>query len=422
MYHNKLQKISIAAVLLIASQLACQTLLPNTAPTVPPTPSVVPTVVTTSTVVLPIPTTVPTELPQFSDDEIKGGIQATLDQYAQAYNDNKPDLLDQVVDQENKPFRRIVRSRFDEFQDSYQAGSFDDQFTLLDITRRDDGFVLAHFENDGGYEAVWPFRFQNGNWVISEPTVEQMGKPATKETDHFIFTYYPWADDVNPRIMELMENARQNVQKVLGKVPDEKANVEIMPGYGLHPFEAMNAIASYYQGTTPAEDKIRIYSPNSFAYSFYDSGLGWEGELEQTLTHEYTHMTHTRSFNKAGRSADWMSEGLAEYVSGAKENSYWACDATRSGTFIPILDESGKVYKQDLMHMYGLDKNFGLSYDFATSVVEFTVQKFGGLDGFWKLAQALDQTSDFKQAVQKAFGITYDQYNSQWQAWLRKKC
>ena len=422
MKSNKLYRICVAAVALIISQLACQTLLPNTAAVLPPTASVAPATLPTSTVVLPATTEVPTVLPRLSDDEVMGGIQATLDQYAQAYNENRPELFDQVVDQENKPFKRVARSRFDEFQDSYQAGSFDLEFTLVDMTRREDGLVLGHFQTDGGTDGTWPFRYQNGNWMISEPTVEQMGKPVIKETEHFIFTTYPWADDLNPRIMELMENARQNVQKVLGKVPDEKANVEIMPGYGLHPFDPMNAVASYHQGTNPADDEIRIYVPDSFAYYLYDSQLGWDGELEHTLTHEYTHMTHTRSFDKAGKLAYWMSEGLAEYVAGETENSYWACSAMASGTFIPILDESGNVHKQDLMHIYGLDKDFSLSYDYSTSLVEFTVQKYGGLDGFWKLARALDQSSDFKKAVQDAFGISYDEYNKQWQAWLQRKC
>jgi hypothetical protein len=118
-----------------------------------------------------------------------------------------------------------------------------------------------------------------------------------------------------------------------------------------------------------------------------------------------------------------MSEGLAEYVAGAADdNSYWACDAVESGTFIPILDETKDVYKQDLMHMYGLTENFGLSYDFATSLVAFTVEEHGGLDGFWKLAKTFDKTSDFKEAVQESFGISYDEYNTEWQTWLKRKC
>jgi hypothetical protein len=72
--------------------------------------------------------------------------------------------------------------------------------------------------------------------------------------------------------------------------------------------------------------------------------------------------------------------------------------------------------------MYTLEQDFDLSYDFATSLVEFTVENYGGLEGLWKLAEASDQTGDFKGAVQTALGISYDEYNNQWQAWLRKKC
>ena len=93
-----------------------------------------------------------------------------------------------------------------------------------------------------------------------------------------------------------------------------------------------------------------------------------------------------------------------------------------SGTFIPIIDETHEVYKQDLLHMYSLEENFALSYDFATSLVEFTVEDYGGLDGFWKLAGAFDQTNEFRKAVPTAFGISYEQYDQNWQAWLKRKC
>jgi hypothetical protein len=109
-------------------------------------------------------------------------------------------------------------------------------------------------------------------------------------------------------------------------------------------------------------------------------------------------------------------------VAGAEENTYWACDAFRSGTFIPILDESDTVYKQDLMHMYLLEKDFGLSYAFATSLVQFTVENYGGLDSFWELANALDNTSNFRKAVEETFGISYEEYNEDWQKWLKNQC
>lgn len=219
-----------------------------------------------------------------------------------------------------------------------------------------------------------------------------------------------------------METARNNVENVLGRVPEEKANVKIMPIYSLSPYNPMGAIALYNREQGATKNLIDVYAPYSYAFSFFDPGRGWEGELQATLTHEYTHMTHARSFNGAGRLSDWMSEGLAEYVSGAEGRNADACYAFRSGTFIPIVDQSEVVYKQDLMHMYNLEKNFGLSYSFATSLVYFTVENYGGLDGFWKLANALDKTSEFTEAVPEAFGISYEEYDEKWQEWLKAQC
>ena len=419
---NRSNKVTITSTIiaLVITQLACQTLVPTTGAE----PSSVPSAAATQPVniIKLTPTDVFTDNSQFSDDEIMEGIQDTLDDYANAYTNNKSELIDYIVDTTNKPFRRIVRSRFDTYQKSALAGNDRFSYKLLNITRREYGYVIAHVETRGGYRYDWPFRYLGNHWVLTEPTVEQVGEPVTIETEYFTFTTYPWADDVNNRIIELVEEARQNVEDVLGKVPDEKANVIILPIYGLRPGNPSSAIALYAASQGTIKNVIQIYAPNSYAFSFYDPSIGWDGDLSDTLTHEYTHMTHLLSFNRSGRLADWMSEGLAEFVAGQTINTYTACNAEKAGAFIPIIDESDTVYKQDLMHLTILNADLRLGYDYGTSLVQYTVEKYGSLDGFWKLANALDETSDFKKAVPKAFGISYDQYNQGWQTWLKKQC
>jgi len=414
----KAYRAGIAAVILIVSQWACQApLSPPATATPAATRTAHPTATVSATEVAYL-----AAIARMSDDEIMAGIQTSLDKYAEAHKNNDPELLETVVDQQNKPLRRVVRNRFNDFQASYQAGDAEVHFEVIEIIRREYGFVLAHFARDDGYEGEWSFRYVDGRWVISEPSVEQIGRPVWTETDHFSFTTYPWADDVNPFIMELMDTARENVEAVLGKVPAQKVKVVIMPIYGLYPLNPTNFAAGYWQGVEPRDDEIQIYIPYSFPFQYYDSELGWDGELRQTLTHEYTHLTHTRSFDNAGVSAEGLYEGLAEYVAGVQENSLQACDAMANGTMIPILDETTDTNPQDLMHMYQLEENFGLSYRFAASLVEFTIENYGGLEGYWKLAKTLDKTGDFKEAVQEAFGISYDEYNQQWQTWLKGKC
>jgi hypothetical protein len=59
---------------------------------------------------------VPTAAAAASDADILASIQQSLDLYAQAYNENKPELLKQAADQTNAPFRRFIQTRFDTFQ------------------------------------------------------------------------------------------------------------------------------------------------------------------------------------------------------------------------------------------------------------------------------------------------------------------
>ena len=406
------------------SQFACKTITREFSTPEPSymvvtaTPQII---IITATPAAPNPTANPADA--FSDEEIRAGIQASLDLYAQAYTENKPELLEKAVDQENKPFRRIVRSRLDEFEKSSLGGQLQFKNTLISIQRRELGYVLAHFETEDGWQADWPFRPVEGRWVLTEPTLEQIGEPVTTETEHFTFVTYPWADDVNPKIIRMMETARQQVADRLGKTPTEKAKVRIVPIYAVDRFGAMNAIAWYSRGgDTDNGDLIHIYAPNSFAYSFYDPAIGWDGTLQMTLTHEYTHMAHARVYNNAGRLADWMSEGLAEYIAETADNLSYACQAYRSGTVIPILDENGNVEKQDLMHMTSLKKDTSLAYAYSHALVSFVTEKYGGLEGFWKLAKNIDKTGDFKKAVLDTFGISYDEFNRRWQEWLKNQC
>lgn len=414
------------------AQLACATL---TTPGDPASTIMPVTVVVTVTPVIkvlvatpaptlslsPIPPTTSAEL---TDAEIEAGIQDAVDVYAQAYNANDPDLLARVVDQENLPFRRIVRSRFDSYQESYLAGQIEFGYTVHGIERRDFGLVLAYLRDQGGGAEAWLFRVVDDHWVLTEPTVEQIGEAQTTETEHFIFVTYPWADDVNSTLIAMMDDARANVLAVLGQAPDEKARVEILPIYGLQPFNTMHAIALYWAANEMGNDVIQVYTPDTYAFGWYDPDEGWEAELERTLTHEYTHMTHTRSFGDAGQLADWLSEGLAEYVSDAPNNLRVACRAAHAGDIIPIVDTETEAYlhKQDLMHLRSLDADIGLAYALSHSLVAYIVEEQGGLAMLWALANAYDETSNFDKALQQTLDVDYAWFDSHWRAWLKEQC
>jgi len=58
----------------------------------------------------------------------------------------------------------------------------------------------------------------------------------------------------------------------------------------------------------------------------------------------------------------------------------------------------------------------------GTLIGGFSTEKFGLTPMFIGLAHALDDTGDFKKAVQKAFGISYEEYDQKWKEWLKQRC
>ncbi len=353
--------------------------------------------------------------------DLQRSIQQTIDLYARAYNENKLDLLKQAVDQTNLPFRRLVQTRFEDFQKSFLQGKYRFSFTVIDVQPREHGFMLAHILTREGGATDWLFRQVDGRWVLSEPTVEQVGQVKQVETDHFIFNTYPWAGDINDQVIELTENARERVLDRLGKAPDEKALVDIMPIYGLRPGDDPGAAAYYDEHSRNTDqDRILVYAPHSYLFGYYDPDLGWEADLEDVLTHEYTHLVHNRSFDNAGELVDWMVEGLAEYVSEAA-SEYELHQAVKNDHIIPIVDQTSSILdRQDLGHMYMLKEDMSLAYALAHSLVVYIDQKYGGLDAFWKLARAYDKHQDMDEALRDALGVSYEEFDRGWRDWLKQ--
>jgi hypothetical protein len=351
------------------------------------------------------------------DEEISKGIQQAVDDYAEAYNKNDLELLQSVTDPENLPFKRLVTSRFTETQSSIYAAYLNENYSVQSIQRMPLGFVLAHLLSDGEYAHDWLFRQYEGKWVLSEPTEAQFGKPTDKETEHFVYMLYPWSEQMNEQIIALMENAAVRVENTLGKLPPEKARVEILPGYSADPFADPNSLAYYQTGSTGELDKMVIFSPNSYSFGWYYEDEGWEGELESTLVHEYTHMAHQRAFNKAGKLLDWFSEGLAEYVSGSLR--YYEIADVPDDQLIPIQDTTVSINQQDLGHIYLLESDISLAYAEAESLIMFIHDKYGGMDGVWTFAQAHDEHQNYDEALQIAFGIDLATFDQEWRAWLR---
>lgn len=364
------------------------------------------------------------EAPAANDSAaIERGIQATLDAYVRAYSENDPELLRTTVDQTNAPIRRLVQERFENYQSSALGRSGYPSLRVTAITPRELGFVQAQIDSPDGIRYDWLMREVDGRWVIAEPSERDLGERIKIESEHFTFHTYAWAEPVNPRLVELMEQARTQVGDRLGALPEGKYNVYVRPIFGFTPPASAGAIAWYTSAARPRGDRMDIYAPGSYAYSWYEAEAGWEPDLYQTLVHEYTHLVNQRSFMPVATMRDWMYEGLAEYVADSPRAGEVSA-AVRADRIIPIIDPAGGITPQDLDHLYLLESDRSLAYGLSYSLVAYIDQELGGLDQLWALARTFNETpgtgeARYDGALQTVFGLSYAEFDAGWREWLR---
>ncbi|GIW91957.1 MAG: hypothetical protein KatS3mg109_2389 [Pirellulaceae bacterium] len=406
-------------ILLLVILTACTPQTVQTPASTVAEPTAAPTAVVTS-----VPPTVAPTADTLTPEAVAAGIQQVLDDYVEAYNTNNVELLRSVVDQTNAPFRRLVEERFNTFQESSFSGSRFSRMRVLEVKPREHGFWQAAID-DGGYRRDLLFRqMEDGRWVMSEPTEEQLGAKIKIDNEYFTLYTYEWSAEVNTIIEDMVLRARQQVIDTLGRTPENKFNVYLRPIFGITPPVNPNSLAWYSAGSRPRNDRVDIFAPFSYAFGFYDPNVGWEEELYSTIVHELTHWAYTRAFAQEYRITDWMSEGLAEYVSNnPRRNAVSA--AVRRGRIIPLVDPNGGVRPQDMDHMTTLEVDRSLAYGFAYSLVAYIVETQGGLDGFWRFAAAVRDTPGtgiefYDKALQKAFGITYAEFDAGWRQWLKE--
>lgn len=353
------------------------------------------------------------------------GIQATLDDLARAYNTGDAELLRTTVDQSNVPLRRLVQERFDAYQRASVGGGSAFAYRVTGVEPRDLGFVLAHINTASGLRADWLFREVDGRWRLSEPTEEQLGERFNIESEHFVFHTYAWSGDANQELVAMMEQARDQVVTRLGREPEGRYNVYVRPIFGLTPPADAGALAWYQAATRPRGDRIEIYAPGSYAFGAYNPDEGWQGLLGQVLVHEYTHLVHLRSFPEYYGLSDWMSEGLAEYVADNPRAEIVSA-AVREGRIIPIVDRSNVTAPQDLDHLSLLECDVGLAYGLAYALTAHIVERYGGIEGFWKLAGAMRRApgtgaARYDGAMGEVFGVSFAEFDAGWREWLRQR-
>lgn len=361
---------------------------------------------------------IPTPIPDL-ELKISAQIQSTLNDYNAATENNDKTLFMTTIDQKNWVVRDSFSASFDDVQRSGFPKTVKLGMTLINIEQKDEDLVLAHIERDrDGWRADWFFRKAGETWVISEPTEEEAGAPYVTTSGNYTFITYPIADDVNGKIIALMSNAEEHVRRDLGEAPTGRIDITVYPLISISPLRSGGLSTWQINPLADGTDRIDMTTPASWQFGFYDPQTGWESDIKLLMSHELARIAYVRNFGNPGQGADWFFEGLAEYVAGFDEMPD-VIAAVQNNAIIPIVDASSSNIKIDLAHFENLDNTF-LAYGLSESLVTFIVEKHGGMESFWKLAKAYDQTQDMDKALQDTLGISYEQFDASWREWLKE--
>ncbi len=371
-----------------------------------------------------------------SEAEMIAAMQETLDLYNAAYNEGDKEKLLAAIEPKKGPFQRVSVERFETAMESQFGGMYNFQDKISEIRDRGNGYYEAtvltqpRLSSNAEGQAIRKMVFKkvDDRWVLTEPTRAELGKKLKYETERFTIDYYAWDENIVEEVGRLMENAYTTVQTKLGKMPEGRMYATLLPTYESAGISSGNWLA-YYAASSSAvptpqrPDRIVLRSPQSIAFGAYDAKEGFGPFLQGIITHEFTHLVTNRAFGgnaRLGGGFSWMSEGIADHVAGLASPGQIIA-AFASDSLIPLQDKSGALEKQDLEHIYLLERDRSLGYAQAYELVDFIYTEKGGYEGWWKFVDAYDDRQRLEDAVQSEFGMTVEEFENAYHEFMKKK-
>ncbi|MGQ9705499.1 MAG: BamA/TamA family outer membrane protein [bacterium] len=235
-------------------------------------------------------------------------------------------------------------------------------------------------------------------------------------TEHFDIYYYEEENFLIDYTVSVVEDAYAQISRIIDYYPPIKFPVIIYKSH--QEFEQTNIIDE------PLSEGVA-----GFSEVFHKRVVvPYDGNIEQytkTLIHEITHVfVFDMYFGSVGSifsgaltyPADWFMEGFPEYI---------ASDWTPEG--VQVLRDavlSNKLHNlKDLENFYNLPSwEVYQAYKEGHSAVEYLVDEYG-LDKLTELIHQIKRSNnkDVKKAIEKTLEISLDEFNEDWQVYLKRK-
>lgn len=377
----------------------------------PSPPAATPTSAPAAVTAPPAAPTKPAAPPK-DEKALAAEIQKVVDQQFEALRRGDENGFMGTIEQSNLTWKRVQNELFRQVKGAPRSA----KVAAVKAHRAGYYKVFLDFYSGtfGPLKYTWVFRQVDGKWLHAEPDEDELGKRTIKETEHFRLRYYEWDEDIIDRVGKVVEAAYDKVVGVLKIEPKGKVTAILSPTFQTYPGRAGAFTAAHYN--PDLKDTIYIRSLESFGVSPSSPGTSPDEDLGWTVAHEFTHLVSDQKV-RIVRMTEWMSEGLAEWVSNPQWPNFVRGVARGK---LHSLDEVDKIITGKAEYGYS-PAEVRQAYDEAISIVDFIIAQHGGLDTFWKLAADYDTSRSLKETVPRVLGLSYAQFEKDWQTYVRQK-
>lgn len=426
MYRGGLTFILLLVLALSACTPAPQVVTPTSVSVAVPTAAATATpmqeaVATPTTVATPAPVATPTTASAAtqSDEEIKQGIQKTMNAFAAVLRSGDQQKLTEVVDQDNRAFRRTMSEYLQQWQDVGLSSS-NATFIVKSITHKRSGYVMALMNSSVRGDMTWIFRNDNGVWKISEPVESELGTIKTKDYGKYKLRYYEWDEPILPRYEKLISTMYNTVLEKTKLPMTDTITVNIWPTMATFPGLSQMSLGGTVASADPSRNQMNMRALDTFGAFVWPAGGTPEAEFEQSLEHEFTHIVHGK-FISLAKVPNWMSEGLAEYISGNRQQSRLR-RALQSNTLLGLKKLQDAYYFESLNEDHSVTTADTVNtvvegYAEGESLVRYIATKYG-LDKFYALNKDFADSRDMDASFKKILGINMADFERDWRVWL----